>query len=114
MTSQRRSRLPAPVQLGWMLISFEQNDDALNEKDSGQFVFSKQKVVVSEGLKGRELVVVVTHELMHAIWLLAGLDVCDGLPTEEQVCSVFGHYLTELEIRNPKFVEWKERALEGC
>ncbi len=65
---------------------------------------SDNAVLVDSKLKGPDLVRVILHELLHAMWAFGEIKEADS--GEEHSVSVLSNQMTELFCRNPHLLIW--------
>src|SRR5262249_40571152 len=101
--------LPAAIRVGPHDIRFAQLGSADAKRNYGTFVPAEQEIQLQqEYASGSMAAETVLHELMHAIFALATVQVKQG---EEHIVLVVATYLAQIVRDNPDFVTWLQRTV---
>lgn len=101
--------LPPSVRVGPHDIRFATLGTADAKKNYGTFVPAEQQIQLQqEYTSGSMAAETVLHELLHAIFAVATVQVKQG---EEHIVSVVATYLAQIIRDNPEFVIWLQRAV---
>ena len=102
--------LPPTIRVGPHDIRFAQLGTADAKKNYGTFVPAEQEIQLQqEYVSGSMAAETVLHELMHAIFAVATVQVKQG---EEHIVSVIATYLAQIVRDNPDFVMWLQATVK--
>jgi hypothetical protein len=102
--------LPPAIRVGPHDIRFATLGAAEARKNYGTFVPAEQEIQLQqEYTSGSMAAETVLHELMHALFPVATVQVKQG---EEHVVSVVATYLAQIIRDNPDFVTWLQATVK--
>ena len=102
--------LPPAIRVGPHDIQFARLGAADAKKNYGTFVPAEQQIQLQpEYTSGSMAAETVLHELLHAIFAVATVQVKQG---EEHIVSVVATYLAQIIRDNPEFVVWLQEMVK--
>ncbi len=97
-------KLPPPIRVGPHDIRFCWMDAEESKKTLGMFEHTDHTIrLLKEYNSGSMAVDTAIHEVLHAIFAVATVEVKQG---EEHIVSVLGTFLTQIIRDNPEFLKW--------
>lgn len=102
--------LPPAVRIGPHDIRFATLGPAEAQRNYGTFVPAEQEIRLHEDYASGSMAVdTVLHEVLHAIFAVATVQVKQG---EEHVVSVIATYLAQIIRDNPQLVTWLQATVK--
>jgi hypothetical protein len=100
-----KSKYPKKIKLGPYTYEVKTFPEVTEETDHGACVYSQQVIFLSKNQHAERAGDTLLHEVLHAIWDLAGLDVVPDLH-EEVVVRSFATWLSAVLKDNPSLASF--------
>ena len=103
-------KMPTTVRVGPHDIPIRTLDAAGAEKNFGEFHSEHMEIRMRPAFAStQQAAETALHEVMHAVWHLAGCQAKDG---EERLVTVISTYLCAVIKYNPELISWMQEALK--